>query len=123
MLVSDYKSLYVAFASLLALLIATIAINFVPLGAAHLWIGLGIAITKTVVVVLAFMGLTRSPGAARLAAGASVLWLSFAIVLVMSDYMTRGWGETQEHDLKKSDRYTAYDRVEYSARTEKPRSQ
>ncbi len=109
------KSLYIAFAGLLALLIATIAINFVPLGAAHVWIGLGIAVTKTIVVVVIFMGLTRSPRAAQLAAGAGLLWLSFAITLVMADYMTRGWDETQGHELRKSDHYTTYDRVEYSS--------
>ena len=108
------KSLYLAFASLMGLLIATIALNFVPLGAMHVWIGLGIAFTKTIVVVVVFMGLTKSIGAARLAAGASLLWLSFAMILVMADYMTRGWDETQEHELINSDQFTSYDRVEYS---------
>jgi caa(3)-type oxidase subunit IV len=101
----------------------TIAINFVPLGTAHLWVGLGIAMTKTIVVVLVFMGLTRTTGAARLAASASILWLSFAILLVMADYLTRGWDETQEHELKKGDRYTTYDRVEYSVPHETPKTQ
>ncbi|MEO8497822.1 MAG: cytochrome C oxidase subunit IV family protein [Planctomycetota bacterium] len=115
MATGDNKSLYLAFAGLLALLIATIAINFAPLGGAHVWIGLGIAVTKTIVVVVIFMGLTRSPRAARLAAGAGLLWLSFAIIFVMADYMTRGWDETQEPGLKRSEHFTTYDRVEYSA--------
>ena len=119
----DYKSLYLAFASLVGLLVATIAIHFVPLGAAHVWVGLGIAMTKSVVVALVFMGLTKTIGAARLAAGASLLWLSFAILLAMADYTTRGWDEAQEHELKASDHSTTYDRVEYPAQRETSRAQ
>lgn len=108
------KSLYIAFVSLLLLLAATMAMNFAPLGRAHVWAGLAIAATKTIVVVLVFMGLTRSPRAAHLAAGAGLLWLSFAITLTMSDYATRGWDETQVRKLEESEHYTSYDRVQYS---------
>ncbi len=113
----NYKSLFLVFAALIMLLIATIAIYFVPLGQANTWLALGIAGTKTLLVVIVFMGLARSSGAMRLAAGAGVLWLTFAVVLVMADYMTRGWNETQVRDLRESDHYTTYDRVEYSSQT------
>lgn len=120
MAVENNKPLYMAFGSLLLLLVVTVALNFAPLGPAHVWSGLGIAATKTIVVVVIFMGLTRSPRAARLAAGASLLWLAFAMTLVMADYATRGWDATQARQLKQSEHYKSYDRVEYSPPSDPP---
>lgn len=105
-----YKSLYIAFGALMILLAATMAITFIPLGAAHAWIGLFIAVTKTFLVVAIFMGLTRATGAVRMAAGTSILWLMILMTLVMADYMSRGWEETQGHKLSESDHITSYDR-------------
>jgi len=107
--------LYVAFGSLLVLLAVTIGVCFAPLGALHTWFGLGIAVTKTFIVVVVFMGLPRSSGSAKLAAGAGLLWLCILFSFVMADYVTRGWGETQEHDLNDSNHFTTYDHVEFKS--------
>ncbi|MEO8271142.1 MAG: cytochrome C oxidase subunit IV family protein [Aureliella sp.] len=91
----SYKPLLISFGALMILLAATMAITFAPLAGAHAWIALFIAVTKTWLVVAIFMGLTRSTGAVRMAAGIGVLWLAIIITLVMADYMSRGWQETQ----------------------------
>lgn len=104
------KSLYISFGALMILLVATMAITFVPLEGAHAWIALSIAVTKTWLVVAIFMGLTRSTGAVRMAAGTSILWLSIIMTLVMADYMSRGWQETQGHKLLDSAHVSRYDR-------------
>lgn len=92
---NSYKSLYISFAALMILLAATMAITFLPLGGTHAYIALVIAVAKTWLVVAIFMGMTKSTGAVRMAAGTSVLWLMIILTLVMADYMSRGWQETQ----------------------------
>lgn len=92
------------------LLAATMAITFFPLAGAHAWIALAIAVTKTWLVVAIFMGLTKSTGAVRMAAGTSILWLSIIMTLVMADYMSRGWQETQGHKLPDSEHVSRYER-------------
>lgn len=108
------RSLYWTFAALMILLVATIGLSFADLGAAHTAVGLGIAVAKTLLVMLFFMNLIRSSQTVRLASGASLVWLSFFILCVMSDYLTRGWEETQQSTLPQADHYTSYDRVEYT---------
>lgn len=112
MATDNYKSLYIAFAALMLLLVATMVITFVPLGDANVWLAIIIAVTKTLLVVSIFMGLTRSTGAVRLAAGTGVLWLMIAITLVMADYMSRGWQETQGRYLSDSEHVTNLDNFE-----------
>ncbi len=90
---SSQKPIYVTFAALLALLVATVAVSFVPLGIANTYLAMAIAVCKLMLVVVVFMNLRRSSGTIRLAAAAGVLWLSFAMVCVLADYHTRGWGE------------------------------
>jgi cytochrome c oxidase subunit 4 len=107
------KSLYATFFALMLLLAATMALSFVDLGAAHTSVGLGIAIVKTLLVMFVFMNLPRSSTTVRLASGASLIWLSFFVLCVMGDYLTRGWDETQQHSLQQGDHYKAFDRVRY----------
>lgn len=92
---NSYKSLYISFGALMMLLAATMAITYAPLGGAHAWIALVIAVAKTWLVVAIFMGMTKSTSAVRMAAATSVLWLMIIMTLVMADYMSRGWQETQ----------------------------
>lgn len=91
------KPIYVTFAALMALLIATVAVSFVPLGTANTWLAMAIAVSKMLLVVIVFMNLRRSSGTTRLAAAAGVLWLSFAMICILADYHTRGWEEGNEH--------------------------
>ena len=112
------KSLYLTFFGLMILLIATMALSFVDLGSAHTSVGLGIAVLKTLLVAIVFMNLAKSSNTTRLTSFAALLWLSFFILCVMGDYLTRGWDEPQQHTLRQGDHFTSYDRVEYSG-TEK----
>lgn len=107
------RSLYIAFASLMVLLVATMGMSFVDLGAAHTSVGIGIAIVKTLLVAAVFMNLLTPSSTVRLVSAASLLWLSFFVLFVMGDYLTRGLAETQEHRLHIGDHVTSYDRVEY----------
>ncbi|GAA4468005.1 hypothetical protein [Novipirellula rosea] len=117
------KSLYAAFSALILLLMATIGLSFVDLGAAHTSVGIGIALVKTLIVAAVFMNLLAPNSTVRLASAASMLWLSFLILFVMGDYLTRGWAETQERRLENADHYTSYDRVEYSGKHIQPHTQ
>ena len=110
---AKHQPLMLAFTGLMLLLAATMGMAFVPLGAANVWLAMGIAGTKALVVVIVFMGLTRAIPVARLAAGAGLLWLSFAIILVMADYGTRGRDETQAPSLRAGQHVEAFDRVHF----------
>lgn len=107
------RSLYIAFGSLIVLLVATIGLSFVDLGSAHTTAGIGIAVVKTLVVAGVFMNLFAPSGTVRLVSVASLLWLSFFVLFVMGDYLTRGIAETQEYRLRDGNHVTSYDRVEY----------
>ncbi len=104
------KPLIVTFIALLALLAATVAAAMVPLGVWNVWLALAIAATKTMLVVIVFMGLNRANGVVRMASAVGLLWLSFALILVMADSMTRGWHETQAVDLKSGQHLHTFDR-------------
>lgn len=97
------KPIYVTFAALMALLVATVAVSFVPLGTANTWVALAIAVSKMMLVVVVFMNLYESSGTVRLAAVAGVLWLSFAMICVLADYHTRGWHEGNERSVQVSE--------------------
>ena len=105
-----FRPLYIAFLALLLLLIATVGATFIPLEGWNVWIALGIATTKTLLVAAIFMGLNRSGGVVRLASVTGLVWLTFMLTIVMADYMTRGWGETQARDLQTGQHVTSYDR-------------
>lgn len=107
------RSLHIAFGSLVVLLVATMGLSFVDLGSAHTAVGIGIAVVKTLVVAGVFMNLFAPSGTVRLVSVASLLWLSFFVLFVMGDYLTRGMAETQERRLRDSNHVTSYDRVEY----------
>lgn len=107
------RTLYLAFISLIILLILTMALSYVDLGAAHTSVGIGIAVVKTCVVAAVFMNLLAPSSTVRLASAASLLWLSFFVLFVMGDYLTRGLSETQEQRLPDAEHVASYDRVEY----------
>ncbi len=107
------RSLYIAFAALIILLVATMGLSFVHLGASHTSVGLAIAVVKTLVIAAVFMNLLAPSSTVRLVSVASLLWLSFFVLFVMGDYLTRGLAETQEHRLRDGDHVDSYDRVQY----------
>ena len=76
-------------ASLLALLAATIAYAYWPGAPAKLGVSLTIGVTKATVIALLFMQLRRATGIVRLAALAGVIWASFLYLFAFADYLTR----------------------------------
>lgn len=99
------------FVGLIVLLLATIGFAQLHLGPWNTPIGLGISIIKTLLIVVLFMNLLNSTGAIRLVSCAALVWLSFAIMFVVTDYRTRGWDETQETGLAKGVHIHSYNRT------------
>ena len=95
----------IIFASLLALLAATVGIAYVDLDIKfpgpggmidiplNFPLAMAIATTKAVLIMLYFMHLRYSAPLTWVAAGASFLWLGILLTLSLSDYLSRGWLE------------------------------
>jgi cytochrome c oxidase subunit 4 len=79
----------IVWAALLALLILTFVLAYVPLGPMQTAVALGIAAAKAAIVALLFMELRESSPLLRLAAAAGLVWLTIMFVLAFSDYLTR----------------------------------
>jgi cytochrome c oxidase subunit 4 len=75
--------------ALVVLLALTTASAFVPLGSANLFISLGIALAKALVVLLFFMELKGSAALVRVFAAAGFFWLMIMIALTSADYTHR----------------------------------
>jgi cytochrome c oxidase subunit IV len=74
---------------LCALLAATCAFAYVPLGSANFPLSLGIAATKAVLIGAVFMRLREPNALNRLAASAGPIWLFVMFLLIGADYFTR----------------------------------
>ena len=75
--------------ALMALLALTTGLAFVPLGSANLFISLGIAAAKAMLVLIVFMDLKAGSSLIRAAAAAGFFWLAIMIVLTSADYTHR----------------------------------
>jgi len=84
-----WRSMVPVWLGLLALLAATLAGAFMPLGRFNLILALAIAFTKAALVALFFMHLRRPDPLLRLAAGAALLFMAFMVVLTFADVLTR----------------------------------
>src|SRR5690242_13859496 len=84
-------SLYITiFVLLMVLTLATWGVTFVHLGMFNLPVALGIAITKATLVILFFMHVYWSPKIIKVTMGMSVFFLLIMLMMVMSDYLSRG---------------------------------
>lgn len=83
------KTYALVFAALLALLALTVAAAQIEHGPLNLIVGLSIALSKAVLIVLFFMHIRYGTFVVRMAAVAGVLWLAILLTLTMSDYLTR----------------------------------
>jgi len=79
------------FAGLILLTTLTVALSFVEMHQAHLYVGLLIASAKAALVILFFMHVLHAHRLIWSAAIAAMLFLGILIVLTMSDYLARGW--------------------------------
>ena len=75
--------------ALLVLLGLTTASAFLPLGTVNLFVSLGIAVAKALVVLLFFMELRASAALVRVFAAAGFFWLMIMIALSSADYTHR----------------------------------
>jgi cytochrome c oxidase subunit 4 len=81
----------IIFVALIGLTGLTLLLGGVDLGAWHSIVGLAIASTKAILIVLFFMHLITSPRSTWLVAGATLLFLAILILMTLTDYLSRGW--------------------------------
>jgi cytochrome c oxidase subunit 4 len=84
------KTYLMVFASLLVLLAATVAVNYLPLGQFNVAIALMIAVCKTFLVMLFFMHVRYSGRLIWIYVGIGFFWLGIMLALTLSDVLTRG---------------------------------
>jgi cytochrome c oxidase subunit IV len=90
--ITPVRTYLVVFAILVALLVATIGVSFLPLGRSFgLAVALGIAFSKAVLIAIYFMHLRSSNRLTWVFSGAALLWFGILIVLTLNDYLTRSW--------------------------------
>jgi cytochrome c oxidase subunit 4 len=82
---------YKVFAALIVLALATTAIAFVDLGIFNPIVAMLIAVAKAALVVLIFMHVRYQGRLTFVFAIAGFCWLLILLLLISSDYMTRGW--------------------------------
>lgn len=80
---------FVIYFALIVLTLLTCGLSFVSHFACHTSVGLAIASTKVVLILLFFMHLLHSSRLTWLALSAGLLWLALLIGLTMTDYLTR----------------------------------
>ena len=79
------------FASLMILLIITVAVAFQPLGMFNLPVAMLIAVIKGVIIVMYFMEVKYGSKLLWVFVSSSFLFLVIFMVLTMNDYATRIW--------------------------------
>ena len=82
---------YAVFATLLVMTGVTVGIAYVDLGAANIYVALGIAAFKATVVVLYFMHVKYSSPLVQLSAAAGFIWLAIMLSFTSTDYVTRDY--------------------------------
>jgi cytochrome c oxidase subunit 4 len=80
------------FAALMVLTGVTVVVAFFDLGLLNPVVALSIAVIKASLVVLFFMHLKYGTRLTWIVGGAAIFWLGILLVLILSDYATRGWG-------------------------------
>ena len=79
------------FGALLALTITTVAVSKLDLGAFNVIAAISIAVIKATLVALFFMDVRHATSLTRLVVGAGLFWLAILLLLVLTDYASRGW--------------------------------
>jgi cytochrome c oxidase subunit 4 len=85
------RNYFLVFLVLLTLTAATVGLAYVDLGALHSIVGLTIAATKALLIVLFFMHLLRSKSLIWVIALSGLFWLGILLILTLTDYATRSW--------------------------------
>lgn len=86
------KTYLIIFAVLMALLVLTVAVAFLPhWGYFNIAIALAIAVTKATLVVLFFMHVIESSRLTKVFVGATLLWVGILFAFTFADYVSRDW--------------------------------
>jgi cytochrome c oxidase subunit 4 len=89
--ITSEATYYIIFAALIGLTLLTVGLSFIHLGETmHLIVGLTIATTKAVLVVLFFMHLLYSTRLSWVMFLSGLFWLGILLVLTLADYLSRG---------------------------------
>jgi cytochrome c oxidase subunit IV len=84
------RGIYVAvFIALMTLTALTVGVTYLDLGEANLFVALGIAVTKALLVVMFFMGLRWSSRLVHVTVMTAILFLGL-LFGTFGDYLTRG---------------------------------
>jgi cytochrome c oxidase subunit 4 len=83
------KIYYLVFVTLILLTLVTVDVAFYNFGFLNIYIAMGIATFKALIVALYFMHLRYNPRLTWLFAGAGLVWLLIMFVLTVADYVTR----------------------------------
>jgi len=83
------RPLILTWLALLALLAATCASAFVPMGAFNVAVNLGIAFVKAALVAWMFMHVASGPVMVRVVAAAGVAWIAVLAALSLFDFVPR----------------------------------
>jgi cytochrome c oxidase subunit 4 len=87
--ITSVRTNLIVFAVLMALLVLTVAVAYLDLGALGLLIAMLIASVKAVLIVLFFMHVRHGSRVQMLFAFAAFAWLAIMLVHTLSDYVTR----------------------------------
>ena len=88
-------TLLIAWAVLVALLGINVLLAYLPIGGAHDFVPIGIAVTQAFIIMTIFMKLRGRPSLKWIFAGAGFFWLVFLFGLSTVDYATRTGFPTQ----------------------------
>jgi cytochrome c oxidase subunit IV len=85
------RTYIIVYALLMAGLVATVGVAYVPLGRANLLVALTIGFAKAALVVLFFMHVLYSPKLTWIGIFAGLVWFAILLSLVAADYVSRDW--------------------------------
>jgi len=85
------RTYYAIFGALMMLTGITVVVAFFDLGVLNAVVALSIAVLKASLVVLFFMHMKYNSRLVWIMGGAAIFWLGILLVLILSDYATRGW--------------------------------
>jgi cytochrome c oxidase subunit 4 len=88
--ITSEKTYYLIFAALIGLTMLTVALSFIHLPeAGHFVVGMAIALSKAILVVLFFMHLLHSSRLSWMFLLAGLFWVGILMSLTLADYLTR----------------------------------
>ena len=85
------RSYLLVFVALLVLTFTTLGLDLIDLGPWHAAVGLAIAATKAMLVILFFMHVWYSTRLTWLVALGGLAWVAILFGLTLTDFLTRDW--------------------------------